>query len=102
MSPRAIDICTCGHARSEHRTDTGECLGGSSLIAFCTCQDFMPHPQPPVFATPAFQEKLLDFLHASGYVRLVADKMFVELLNGETWEIQATLRRSKTYTRDGV
>ncbi len=90
---RAVDLCTCGRHRSDHGNATDH--------------QFFPHPQPEaphLEARKGFERKVLDFMHTQGFVRDAADnKAFVELLNGETWEVQITLRRnSKSHSGDGV
>ncbi len=102
---RAIDECTCGHHRSEHDIGHGgACYHVGAMSGDkCTCQGFFPHPQPPVPEEPphAFQEKVWEFVRLSGHAwGTVGQKMFVELPNGETWQLD--LKLLKIQTRDGV
>lgn len=95
---RATDLCTCGHDRRVYHA-FGQCFHVKEG-KYCTCREFMPHPQPPTVPPPDVGEKIKSHLSTLGEVRqLGTEGVFtVTTSEGEVWEVGVTLRRSRQTT----
>ena len=100
---RATDLCTCGHDRTTYHA-AGQCWAMNHAASRCSCKQFFPHPQPPAREIEVpFPDLLVDWASGKGAVKLGdADTFFVQLPNGQLWEVRAVLRKDTKANPGGV
>jgi len=95
---RAIDQCTCGHARKEYHA-FGQCFHVKDGKQ-CTCPGFFPNPQPEQKEQPSMGEKIVAHLSSLGEVSATGTEGVyrVTAADGEMWEVSVTFRRQRQTT----